>query len=341
MSKILNIMKKNKITYLISMAIIILAVFFILDGLRTSGLLSNTISNAFIIVGINIILAVSLNLTTGYLGELTLGHAGFMSVGAFSGALITTYATQANPSMSEVGMFFIFILAMIIGGLIAALFGLIVGVPILRLRGDYLAIVTLAFGEIVRSVVTALKIKGPDGSQLLTGGRISYIPLMTNFALTYAVIVITIIVVRNIVKSRQGRAICSIRENYIASESVGINISKFKIMAFVVSAFFAGMAGVLYAHSISTIKAAQYDYNKSIEILVMVVLGGMGNIKGAIIAATIITLLPKVLLPIDKYRLVIYAIVLITMMILNSNAKFVAFKEKVFKKPDKLQKKGV
>lgn len=305
MKKIIN--KKNIISLLI-----IIGTYAVIHFLVSSGMLSRHYRSLLVPVGVNIILAVSLNLTVGFLGELTLGHAGFMSVGAYAGCLLTTYL--------DLPIFIEFPIALVLGGLVAALFGIIIGIPALRLKGDYLAIVTLAFGEIIRSVFTNLQITGGAGG--LKG-----ITKASNYTIVFIVMVLTIMVISNLVKSRHGRAICSIRDNIIAAESIGINVVYYKLLAFVVAAFFAGVAGVLYGHNLGILKPDTFDFNKSIEILVIVVLGGMGSIKGSVISATIITLLPEVLRGLADYRMLIYAIVLIIMMILNSSPRFKQMKE--------------
>lgn len=300
---------------------IVLAVYALVIILVQSGALSRHYQSLLVPIGINVILAVSLNLTVGFLGELTLGHAGFMSVGAYAGCLFSIYCDL--PTVIE------FPLALIIGGVMAAIFGVIIGIPALRLKGDYLAIVTLAFGEIIRSVITNLDFLGGAGG---LKGISKYKSTASAFTTVFVVLVITVIVIRNLVKSRHGRAICSIRDNVIASESVGINVVFYKLLAFVMAAFFAGVAGVLYGHNLGILKPNTFDFNKSIEILVIVVLGGMGSITGSIISAIVITLLPEVLRGLDDYRLLIYAVVLIAMMLLNNNPKFTAFKEKMKEK---------
>ena len=245
------------------------------------------------------------------MGELSLGHAGFMSIGAYSSALISIALSNTLPPAAA------FFIALLCGGILAAFFGFIIGVPVLRLRGDYLAIVTLAFGEIIKSIINYLKFTG--GSKGL-----SKIPLYSdyrNFTIVFIIMVITIVLISNLINSRDGRAIKSIRDNDIAAESIGINISKYKVSAFVIAAGFAGIAGALYAHNVGIIKPSIFDYNKSIEILVFVVLGGMGNIPGSIISAIILTLLPEFLRGADNLRMLLYAIVLIVMMIFN-NSKF-------------------
>ncbi|MBH1940358.1 branched-chain amino acid ABC transporter permease [Mobilitalea sibirica] len=265
-------------------------------------------------IGANIILAVSLNLVVGFLGELSLGHAGFMSIGAFTGAIFTL--NMNLPGNIE------FFLAIIVGGIMAAVFGFLIGIPVLRLRGDYLAIVTLAFTEIIRSIINTLSLpagKDKAGELIVKKGAmgLSGIETYANYTWIYIAAVISIIVVVNLVNSRQGRIITSIRDNHIAAESIGIKVSRYKTMAFVIGAFFAGVAGVINGHNLSSIKPVDYDYNRSINILVFVVLGGMGSIKGSIIAATILTLLPEVLRPIRNYRMLMYAIVLIAIMLIN------------------------
>lgn len=290
---------------IIAGALVTIISYAVIMLLLNSGTLNRQQTSLLVPICINIILAVSLNLITGFLGELTLGHAGFMSLGAYTGALITIYMDA--PQSVE------FTLALLAGGAVAAVFGFFIGMPVLRLNGDYLAIVTLGFGEIIKSVLNALKItNGAKG--------LSKIPVYSNyknFTVVFIVMALTVLLIRNLVNSRHGRAICSIRDNSIAAESVGVNVSRYKVMAFVISAFFAGVAGVLYAHNISIIKPTTFDYNKSIEILVIVVLGGMGSIPGSIVAAVILTLLPELLRGADNYRMLVYAVVLIVIMIFN------------------------
>ncbi|MBS5660489.1 MAG: branched-chain amino acid ABC transporter permease [Clostridiales bacterium] len=307
MRKILT--KKNIITLILTIAL-----YAVLFGLVEGGVFSRHMKSLLVPIGINIILAVSLNLTVGFLGELTLGHAGFMSVGAYVGCIFS--ATSGLPDYLS------FFLGMIVGGLAAAVVGLVIGIPVLRLKGDYLAIVTLAFGEIIRSVMENLTV---------TGGASGYrgIPMLSDYTIVFIVVAITIFIIANLVNSRHGRAICSIRDNVIAAESVGINVTYYKIFVFVIAAFFAGVAGVLYGHNLGILIPARFDYNKSIEILVIVVLGGMGSLKGSVIAATLITLLPEVLRGADNFRMLLYSIVLIVMMLLNASPKFASFKAKL------------
>lgn len=279
-----------------------------------------------------IVMAVSLNLTVGILGELSLGHAGFMSVGAFSGvvAAISLQPIIPNGTLR-------LIVAVIIAGAVTAVAGILIGIPVLRLKGDYLAIVTLAFGEIIKNILNNLYV-GVDGSGLhmsmssvkelgmdagtviINGpmGAVGITKLSTFFA-GFVLILITLFVTLNLIKSRSGRAIMAIRDNRIAAESVGINITKYKLIAFVVSALLAGMAGAIYAMNYSTIVPKKFDFNTSILILVFVVLGGIGNIRGSIIAAAILTVLPEVLRSFNDYRMLIYAIVLILVMLGTNN----------------------
>ena len=302
-------MKVNKKT-IINIVIMLLA-YALVFVLINSGVLSRQYKSLIVPICVNIMLAVSLNLVTGFLGELSLGHAVFMSIGAYSSALISIALSNTLPPVLA------FFIALLCGGILAAFFGFIIGVPVLRLRGDYLAIVTLAFGEIIKSIINYLKFTG--GSKGL-----SKIPLYSdyrNFTVVFIITVITIVLISNLINSRDGRAIKSIRDNDIAAESIGIKISKYKVSAFVIAAGFAGIAGALYAHNVGIIKPSIFDYNKSIEILVFVVLGGMGNIPGSIISAIILTLLPEFLRGADNLRMLLYAIVLIVMMIFN-NSKF-------------------
>ncbi len=291
-----------------------------------------------------VILAVSLNLTVGILGELSLGHAGFMCVGAFASAFFSKCVQEAIPNSG-----LRFFLAILIGAAAAGLFGILIGIPVLRLKGDYLAIVTLAFGEIIKNIINVLYIgkdgngfhfsmkdalslhMESDGVLIINGAQgITGTPKDSSFIIGVALVLITLWIVLNIIHSRDGRAIMSIRDNRIAAESIGINITKYKLMAFSVSAALAGVAGVLYAHNLSTLTALpkNFGYNMSIMILVFVVLGGIGNIRGSVISAVILTLLPELLRGLNSYRMLIYAIVLIVMMLFNWSPKCIEFRER-------------
>lgn len=283
------------------------AFLFIGNYLISNGIISKYYSGVISFIGINIILAVSLNIATGYLGQLPLGHAGFMAVGAYTSAIIM-------KALSGAGIAFPF--ALLAGGLVAALFGLIIGIPALRLKGDYLAILTLGFGEIIRVVL--LNIDNVLGFKLTNGAAgLQKIPKTTTFLITFLVVGITCFLIHTMMKSRHGRAILSIRENEIAAESCGINTTYYKTLGFVASAFFAGIAGGLYASKTGIINPSAFGFMKSIEILVMVVLGGMGSMIGSIISATVLTALPELLRPFADYRMVAYSIVLIVVMIIR------------------------
>ena len=304
-------MKKKNYGNLITL--LALAAFFaVMGGMLYTGNISRQLTNMLIPISMYIVLAVSLNLVVGLLGELSLGHAGFMSAGLFSGCLVSIklYGLVSDPLR--------FIISMLVGGLVAAVFGLIVGLPTLRLRGDYLAITTLACGEIIKTIITNLKITG--GARGLDTGHV-YSNAKTLFPYAVVLVFMTVIVMMNIKNSAQGRAIMAIRDNRIAAESIGINVVSYKLAVFVIAAFFAGMAGVLYGHCFANIKAASFDYNVSIEILVIVVLGGMGNIFGSVCAAVILRALPELLRGFESYRMLIYAVVLILVMVLSNNKK--------------------
>lgn len=336
-------MNKNTRSNLITYGIVIVA-FIVMQTLISTGSISSLLEGLMVPLCIYIILAVSLNLVVGILGELSLGHAGFMCVGAFSSAFFSKCMRDVitiTPLR--------FILALLIGMAVAAVFGIIIGIPVLRLKGDYLAIVTLAFGEIIKNLVNVLFIgkdsKGfhfstqdimalnmdPDGTVIMNGPQgITGTPKDSTFLIGVILILITLFIVINMINSRDGRAIMAIRDNRIAAESVGINVTKYKLMAFTVSAALAGAAGVLYAHNLSTLTANtnNFGYNMSINILVFVVLGGIGSIRGSMIAAVILTLLPELLRGLSDYRMLIYAIVLILMMLFNWSPKAIEWREK-------------
>lgn len=331
--------KSNLITY----AIVIVA-FLVMQTLISTGSISSLLAGIMVPICIYVIMAVSLNLVVGILGELSLGHAGFMCVGAFSSA----FFSKCMKDVITVAPLRFF-LALLIGIAVAAVFGIIIGIPVLRLKGDYLAIVTLAFGEIIKNLVNVLFIgkdssgfhfstkdvldlnMDPDGTVIVNGPQgITGTPQDSTFLVGFILIMITLFIVLNLINSRDGRAIMSIRDNRIAAESVGINITKYKLMAFTISAALAGGAGVLYAHNLSTLTANtnNFGYNQSIMILVFVVLGGIGNIRGSIISAVVLTLLPELLRGMKDYRMLIYAIVLIAMMLFNWAPKAIEWREK-------------
>jgi branched-chain amino acid transport system permease protein len=286
----------------------LLVVFLmVVDILIGAQVISNYYNKIIMLIGINIILAVSLNLATGFLGQLPLGHAGFMSVGAYASAIFMKSAAVLPLAVSLP-------LGLIIGGLFAGLFGFIIGIPALRLKGDYLAIITLGFGEIIRVIL--LNIDSVLGFDFTYGASgLKSIPKTTTFLDTFICVGLVCFIIHAMLKSRHGRAVLSIRENEIAAESCGINTTYYKTMAFVMSAFFAGIAGSLYAGFIGILDPSGFGFMKSIEILVMVVLGGMGSMIGSVISATVLTALPEFLRAFSDYRMVAYSLLLIIVMI--------------------------
>jgi len=261
-------------------------------------------------IGINIILAVSLNLINGYTGQFSLGHAGFMAVGAYSSAVLTTNfgARIIGSSPSPAVATLLFVAALLLGGMLAALAGLLVGVPSLRLKGDYLAIVTLGFGEIIRVILQNVDAVG--GARGMVG-----IPAYTNLFWTFAVAAVTVYVVWGLVNSTYGRGFLAVSDDEVAAEAMGINTTRYKITAFVVGAFFAGVAGGIYAHFKQFIAPSGFDFNKSVEVVVIVVLGGMGNNIGVIIAAVLLTVLTETLRKFGDYRMVTYSLLLVVLML--------------------------
>ncbi|MEG0176941.1 branched-chain amino acid ABC transporter permease [Anaerorhabdus sp.] len=309
-------LKENKKLLILSTIVAIFAVFGVITILTKQGIINRYYSGILLSTCINVILVVSLNLTTGFLGQLTLGHAGFMAVGAYASAYCTKVVFASLPAIVS------FPLSLLIGGSLALVFGIIIGFPTLRLRGDYLAIITLAFGEVIRTILLNLNFIG--GAKGYSG-----IQRYSTFAWAYFLAVATVIIIVMLIKSRHGRAIISVREDEIAAEASGINTANYKILAFVFAAFFAGIAGGLYAHYMGILEPKAFTFNKSIEILVMVVLGGMGNIKGAIISAIVLTILPELLRSVSEYRTMIYALVLIIMMLAKNSPSFKAFLLKI------------
>lgn len=331
--------RDNAITY----GIVILA-YVVIQVMISTGRISSLMQGLLVPLCTYVILAVSLNLTVGILGELSLGHAGFMCVGAFTSA----FFSKCMKDVITVGPLR-FILAILIGSICAAFIGFLIGMPVLRLKGDYLAIVTLAFGEIIKNVVNVLYIGKDsnglhfsmkdsmslglleDGDVIINGAQgITGTPKDSTFTMGIILVILTLFIVINLIHSRDGRAIMAIRDNVIAAESIGINITKYKLMAFSISAALAGVAGALYSHNLSSLMATtkNFGYNMSIMILVFVVLGGIGNIRGSIIAAVVLTLLPELLRGLNNYRMLIYAIVLILMMLFNWSPKLVELRKR-------------
>ena len=280
-----------------------------------SGLFNDYFLDVGIGVGINIILAVSLNLINGYTGQFSLGHAGFMAVGAYSAALLTTNYGQRLLPLCGGQTWLLFLLALLGGGLLAAVAGLLVGVPSLRLKGDYLAIVTLGFGEIIKVILQNVDAVG--GARGFVG-----IPLYTNFFWTFSVAALTIYVVWALVNSTYGRGFIAVNDDEVAAEAMGINTTRYKITAFVIGAFFAGLAGGIYGHFKQYLSPGGFDFNKSIEIVVMVILGGMGNNVGVILAAILLTVLTETLRKFGDYRMILYSALLILLMLTRPQGLF-------------------
>lgn len=289
--KVLN--KKNILTL-----ILIIVFYAIVQVLITNGIINSFYEITLATICINIILAVSLNLVTGFTGQFSLGHAGFMSIGAYVGALI-------NMEMNSTSGFLIGIIA---GAIAAALVGILIGIPTLRLKGDYLAIATLGMAEIIR--VVFLNMEVTNGAAGLNG-----IPRYTNWLWLFVFTALTVVLINNFVRSSQGRACISIREDEIAAESMGVNTTQYKVMAFAIGAFFAGIAGALYSSYFYFIKPNIFGFMKSIDILVIVVFGGMGSITGSIIAAIALAVLTTFLQAYSELRMIIYALLLVVIML--------------------------
>ena len=319
MEKLKNIKWNHYLNYIVVAVVTVIFAILSLTGVIES-------SDKYLLekVAIAITLAVSLSMVVGFLGELSLGHAGFMCIGAYLGG-------KASVILEPVlGEWPALIISLILGGVVAAVFGMIIGLPALRLRGDYLAIVTLAFGEIVRSVFMNSSKESFGGSLGLDTPRFDKDIL---FVVAFLMVLATLAVTQNLIRSKHGRAITAIRDNEIAARATGIDVTKYKLLVFTVSSFFAGIAGVLYSYSNFTVQSTKFSYNYSIEILVMVVLGGMGSINGAIIAATLITFLDVELQTILTGNLavlqdLIYALILIVLVIYNNAPALKNFREK-------------
>jgi len=310
---------------------ILIGGFILLQILKAAGLIGHNLQGQFVPICVYISLAVSLNLVVGISGELSLGHAGFMAVGAFSGILMSRILLQSMSFEPA-----ILIISMIFGALMASVAGFIIGIPILGLRGDYLAIVTLAFGEIIRNIMNVLyfgfvdgklkfafnhTIEGIEDTDRIITGAIGATGTKTMASFTWGLLLclFTVFIVLNLKNSKQGRAIMSIRDNRIAGESIGLDVRKYKLMAFVVSAALAGMAGCLFGLNYSTLVPVKFNFNTSVLILVFVVLGGVGNIWGGMIAAALLTVLPETFRQFADYRMLTYAVVLILVMICTYN----------------------
>lgn len=335
MSK-LSRFKKIRWSDLLIFAILIGVTCFFGSLVLQGAKLKLIITNALEEVAIAMLLAISLNLVVGFLGELSLGHAGFMCVGAFIGGKVTVLLSEGGAWVSMLGSLgdsplAVLLVSMLIGGLVAALFGVIIGLPALRLRGDYLAIVTLAFGEIIRTVI-------PNLPEELFGGQSGLtVPTYDRnrlFIVAFVTVIITLAVLQNLIRSKHGRAITSIRDSEVAARACGINVTKYKLLIFTISAFFAGIAGVLSSVSMGSVDPDVFDYNYSIDILVMVVLGGMGSLNGSLISATVIVLLNQKLQTtlIGKQAVLkdlVYALLLILLIVYRNAPALKGFREKI------------
>lgn len=325
---------------------LVLAFYLVIQLLQGQDMLSRTFVSQLVPICCYIVMALSLNLVVGISGELSLGHAGFMSVGAFTGVIVSASLMESIPAGPMR-----LLVAILVGGIVAAIAGLLVGIPVLRLHGDYLAIVTLAFGEIIKNLVNIFYV-GMDGKGLhfsfkdvasmgmdASGKTIINGPMgalgvttISSFLAGVILILVTLLVIQNLVKSRSGRAIMAIRDNRIAAESTGLNVMKYKLIAFVTASAFAGMAGALYALNYSTVVGKKFDFNTSILVLVFVVLGGLGNLRGTMISAAILTILPELLREYDQYRMLVYAIILILVMLLTNNERMVSLRHRAVEK---------
>ena len=324
--------KRKRLIYNLITFGLVIAAYLILQNMIDAKAISRSLKGLLVPICSWIVMAVSLNLVIGFSGELSLGHAGCMSIGAYTGAIISGWFLSAfdmqDPTLRLV-------LAILISGVVAGIFGALIGIPVLRLRGDYLAIVTLAFGEIIRNLVNVLYVgtmdgrlyfsflnkKLPEGITMLVDGAKGAVKIkpISTFTIGFALIILTLIIVLNLVNSRAGRAIQATRDNRIAAESMGVSVTKYKMMAFVTAATLAGMAGALYGLNSSTVVPTQFTFNQSINVLVFVVLGGLGNVLGSVISATFLTVLPEVLREFADYRMLVYAVVLILVMIFTNN----------------------
>ena len=316
--------RANLITYAI-----VIAAFIACQVLISTGVMTRSLKGQLVPICAYIVMAISLNLTVGISGELSLGHAGFMSVGAFSGIVMSMWLSKGMGLDNKT---VVLLLAIITGGVAAGIAGVLIGIPVLRLRGDYLAIVTLAFGEIIRNVMNCLYFAVSNGKLIVNfnnpriDGTLLYngpagavrVGRIATFEAGFVLVLLTLFVVLNLINSRSGRAIMASRDNRIAAEAMGVNVTKYKLMAFVTSAALAGMAGALFGLNFSSIAPDKFKFDTSILVLVFVVLGGIGNIRGSVIAAALLTVLPEVLREFGDYRMLIYAIVLIAVMLLGN-----------------------
>jgi len=340
--------KMNFLTYAL-----VVAAYAVLQTMVATGSISSSLKGMLVPICAYVVMAISLNLTVGILGELSLGHAGFMSVGAFMG-VTSAIALQNVIASAPLRL----AIALVVGAVFAGIVGFLVGIPVLRLNGDYLAIVTLAFGEIIKSIFNNLYLgldkKGfhvsllenrldlGEGGKLIIGGPmgIGGIQKIASFTAGAILILLCLVIIFHLVNSRHGRAIMAIRDNRIAAESVGLPITKYKMTAFVLSAAMAGAAGALFALNYSTVVANKFDFNTSILVLVFVVFGGLGNMLGSIVAAAALTILPEALRSFANYRMLIYAIVLILVMLATNNPELKALVARIIPKRKEVKHDG-
>ncbi len=310
-------MKKSSIKSSLINLVVLIIVFGILIVLCEFDILSNYIRGILMVCCISIIMACSQNITVGYLGQIALGGAGFMGIGAYTAAIITKAMASANILVGEgVPDTLRFLIAILAGGILAAIFGVLVGIPALRLRGDYLAIITLGFGEIIRVVIQNLKFLGGKGfSEGSAGQALVGINRISNLYVVFWVMVICVALMYTFIRSKYGRAIIAIRNDDIAASASGLNITFYKVLAFTVSSFFAGVAGGIFAHYIGSLSAGSFGWLKSTEYVIMVVFGGMGSLTGSVIAAIVLTALPEALREFSDYRMLAYSVALIIVMI--------------------------
>ena len=358
MNKFNSLKKTTKVDFATYLGVIV--VFIITTILQNNGSLKRSAIGLLVPICCYMSMAVSLNLTVGILGELSLGHAGFMSVGAFSGIVVSQSLAGLIPN-GPVRL----ALSMFIGALLAALVGLLIGTPVLRLQGDYLAIVTLAFGEIIKELINCLIIgcdeKGlhfvfnlsgnktvddlglsANGTAIIKGAQgATGTKTIAGLTAGFILVMVTLIIVLNLTRSRAGRAIMAIRDNPIAAQSVGLNLTKYKLMAFVTSAALAGAAGALYGLNYSSLQSVKFNFNTSILVLVFVVLGGLGNIWGSLLSAAALTILPEALRQFADYRMLVYAIVLIFVMLATNNPRLKAFFAKLLPRRHSAEEKEV
>jgi len=312
--------------------LLVIGFYLVMQIMSLTGNMSNMLQNLLIPVCCYIVAALALNLTVGISGELSLGQAGFMSIGAFT-AVCVSGALQNSITAEPVRL----VIAIVIGAAFAALCGFLIGIPVLKLQGDYLAIVTLAFGQIIVNILNNVylgvdsngfqfsfienKLKLAEGGKALISGAMGATGTkkISTFTAGIILILITLVIIYHLMYSRNGRAIMAARDNRIAAESVGINIFRTKMLAFVVSSMLAGAAGALFALNYATLLPAKFNFNTSILILVYVVLGGLGNMTGTLISTTLLVVLPEMLRGLQDYRMLIYAVILIAIMLITNN----------------------